>query len=186
MEQFANKIALSIRNNKPDMSEEDFLTTRFGLECILNETIKTIIFLVIFSWLSVTKYFLVSLIYFILLRSIAGGFHADSFWSCFITSAITMTICISVGCFFPLPVFIRYILFIISFSLIIIYAPVDHPNKPIISPIRRKRYKYLSILNISILFALSFILEAHLASTAVVALFLEAFSLPAGMLTKRS
>ncbi len=88
-------------------------------------------------------------------RHNAGGGHSDSPWRC---AAVTMIV-------FPLlalaayevsswpPLFMNLmsmLSILIGFALIQLYAPVDSPQAPIISPLRRKRLKMwaLSIMSI--------------------------------------
>ena len=79
----------------------------------------------------------------------------------------------------------RIFLQLASIVLAWVFAPVDHPNKPIISIVRKKRLKYLSVIVFISLACITFLLEERLAATAVVILFLEALSLPVGQIMKR-
>lgn len=89
-------------------------------------------------------------------RHNAGGGHSESPWRC---ALVTMTV-------FPLLALaashvsmwdslylnmISLISITVGFALILMYAPVDTPKSPIISPIRRKRLKHLALIIMGIL-----------------------------------
>jgi len=84
-------------------------------------------------------------------RHNAGGGHSESPWRC---ALVTMTV-------FPLLALaashvsmwdslylnmISLISITVGFALLLMYAPVDTPKSPIISPIRRQRLKHLALI----------------------------------------
>jgi accessory gene regulator B len=77
------------------------------------------------------------------------------------------------------------ILLTVSAILVWMFAPVDHPNKPIINPNRRKYLKYLSAAVFVILASFTFIMGERFAATAVAILFMEALLLFAGHFAQR-
>jgi accessory gene regulator B len=185
MEKLAEKIKNAICKENPVYTEEQAETIKYGLECVLNETTKTIIYLIFFAILSLTGYYLVALVFFWFTRMFAGGFHANTYVECFIITFLIISIGIFTGSQLGLPVQIKITLLLISIILTFIFAPVDHPNKPIISTKRRIRLKYMSVFTFILLSAATFLLEEHYAATAAITLFLEALSLPAGYMVKR-
>lgn len=185
MEKLAEKIKNIICRNNPDLTMEQGETIKFGLECILNEVSKTVIYLIIFSSLSLTVHFLIAMVFFCVPRLFAGGYHARTFLECFFVTFIIMSIGIFTGSQFGVPFAGRIFLLLTSISLAWVFAPVDHPNKPIISIARRKRFKYLSVAVFIFLACITFLLEERLAATAVMILFVEALLLPVGQITKR-
>ena len=185
MEKLAEKIKNAICRNNPDLTTEQGETIKFGLECVLNETFKTLIYLIIFSLLSLTGHFLIAMVFFCVSRLFAGGYHAETFLVCFFVTFIILSIGIVIGSQFGVPLAARILILLTSIALAWIFAPVDHPNKPIISIVRRKRFKYLSVIVFISLAFITFLLEERLAATAVVILFLEALSLPVGQIAKR-
>ena len=89
-------------------------------------------------------------------RHNAGGGHSESPWRC---ALITMMV-------FPLlalaasyvsgwdPLYLNLISLLsitVGFTLLLMYAPVDSPKSPIISPIRRKRLKHLALTIMGVL-----------------------------------
>lgn len=185
MEKLAEKIKNAICKNNPSLTIEHAETIKFGLECTLNEVSKIIVYFIIFAFFSLTGYYLVALAFFCVTRIFAGGYHSETYLMCFIVSFSILSVGILTGSQFGLPFAARIFLLLASIVLAGIFAPVDHPNKPIVSIERRKRFKYLSVAVFIILAGFTFMLEAGLAATAVMIMFLEALSLPVGQITKR-
>ena len=179
MEKLAQKITNVIQREKSDLTELQIKTIKFGLECLLGELTKFVIYLLIFSVFSLTKPFLIAFIFFCSIRVIAGGYHENTYWKCFFTSLYIFIAIIAIGIYVPLYWWIRVAMLIVSILLAFIYAPVDHPNKPIISEDRRKRFKIISICMFTSMGIVSFLLP-HYAGIAITAIFLEAVSLPVG------
>ena len=185
MEKLAEKIKNAICNNNPGLTIQQAETIKFGLECTLSEVSKIVAYFIIFAVFSLTGYYFVALAFFCITRIFAGGYHADTYLMCFIVSFSILTIGILTGSQFGLPITARIFFLLVSIILVWIFAPVDHPNKPIISMERRKRFKYLSVAVFIILAGFTFMLETGLAATAVMILLLEALSLPVGQIAKR-
>lgn len=72
------------------------------------------------------------LLFFSLLRSYAGGWHADSFRRCFLTTIAFYGCCLLLHFYLPQASWDWVILALSLMSIFIIFrwAPVDHPNKP--------------------------------------------------------
>ncbi|WP_372998879.1 accessory gene regulator ArgB-like protein [Lutispora sp.] len=67
------------------------------------------------------------------LRINAGGFHLDTYFKCFVVTSASMMLCIWIGSTIPLSL-IPYIItccLVITTLLILLYAPVDNPNRPL-------------------------------------------------------
>ncbi len=92
---------------------------------------------------------------------------------------------ILIGKQIPLSILVKIVVILISVMIMWIYAPVDHPNKPIISIKRRQGFKILSIIAVIVLGGVSFLLPTQLGTTAVMALLIEAITLPVGKYTNR-
>lgn len=185
MEKLAQNLTNFIQLNNPSLSDLQIKKIKFGLECFIGELTKFIMYLVLFSIFSLTKYFLLAALFFCVLRTLAGGFHEETYWRCFFTSLFIFTAIVWTGSRIYLTLPIRLVLIMLTMLLIWIYAPVDHPNKPIISMQRRTRFKYLSLLVAAIFIAISFFLPQKYATVATLALLCEAISLPIGEFSKR-
>lgn len=101
----------------------------YGLEVSIEKLI-TYSFLLLLA--IVLKIFIPSvlfILFFVVLRGYAGGFHASTYWGCFIS-----TIVLYLGCSqLMAPLFIAHSYFVIptilvSFMIILLLAPMNHPN----------------------------------------------------------
>ncbi len=178
-------ITEAIQKENPNLRELQLKTIKFGLESLLGQILKIFIYLAIFGAFSLTKDYIITALFFCSLRLLAGGYHAETYWGCFTVTLIMFVGAIAVGIQLPLNILTKIILIFISVLLMMFYAPVDHPNKPIISTKRRQRFKILSIIGVIVLGGISFLLPAHLGTTAVVAILFEAITLPIGKYTNR-
>lgn len=185
MEKFAQKITMSIQRSHPRFSELDIRIIKFGLECILGEGSKFLIYLIFFSFFSLAKEYLIAFLFFALTRFAAGGYHEKTYWRCFITSFLIFSSILGIAIYIPLHFWLRIFISILSVVLMVVYAPVDHPNKPILSEHRRRKFKKLSICITTLFSGISFLLPGYYAEIVLIAVFLEALSLPAGAYMKR-
>lgn len=185
MEKLAEKIKNTICKNNPGLTIQQSETIKFGLECILNEVSKIMVYFAIFALLSLTGHYLIALVFFCIPRIFAGGYHAETYLMCFLVTLFILSVGIVTGSQFGLSIAVRVFMLFIAIILAWLFAPVDHPNKPIISVERRERFKYLSATVFIIFACITFFLEERYAATAVMILFLEALSLPVGEIMKR-
>ena len=72
------------------------------------------------------------LLFFTFLRSYAGGWHANSFFHCFLITSSLYASCTLFHFYLPEAYWSLAIYVLLALSLLItfIWAPVDHPNKP--------------------------------------------------------
>lgn len=155
---------------------------KYGLECILSESSKFLLYLVIFSLFSLTLEFIIATLFFSLFRIFSGGFHQSTYFSCLTTSFIILSTIILIPIIIEFTSLIISTLIIITIILTFLYSPVDHPNKPIKSIKRRKQIKAFSILILFLLIFISLLLNYNLSNIAVSALFIQSITLPLGKL----
>ena len=184
MDKIAEYMTMHIKDNVPGLTDLQLIKIKFGLECLFSEASKTIIYLLIFSFFSYSLEFITILVCFAVTRSFAGGYHEETYWRCFTTTLIIFAVCLYIGISFDMARLVKIILLLVSVLLAYIYAPVDHPNKPIISIDRRKRLKHLSVIIIIILGLISFILPDKYSNLAIITILAEALSLIPGYLKK--
>jgi accessory gene regulator B len=107
---------------------------RYGLEMFIFKAIFMIISLFIAILISEQINFIIYMLFFIPLRSLAGGYHAPTRLLCFIESmAMVLIVCITAK-FFTMSsslAIIFYILAIPSILYILIKSPVEDKNKPL-------------------------------------------------------
>ncbi|NLM44779.1 MAG: accessory gene regulator B family protein [Clostridiales bacterium] len=185
MDNIANWLTTHIKNNVPGLTHLQLIKIKFGIQCLLCEASKIIIYLVIFSFLSLTKEFIISLLFFAVIRGFAGGYHEDTYWRCFTTSFLILLSSIYLGMYLNLTMLAKSAILFASMGLVYLLAPVDHPNKPILSHERRKRLKYLSIIAVLVLGTVALSLPDIYSNVAVIAIFAESLSLLAGCIKKK-
>lgn len=186
MEALAKRFTHLIYKNNSELDNIQLKKIEYGLICILEEISKTILYFAIFGFFSSIRYFIVAMLFFGSLRVIAGGYHSKGYWSCFFTTLGIFVISIYIGRNIHLTNLLQGIMGTIALGLFILFAPVDHPNKPILSDVRRKKIKILSILFLFIAIAITFFMPEKYSITARVVIFIEAISLPFGKMTGRS
>lgn len=180
MKKIAKKLTNIIYENNSSLTNIELKKIEFGLECFLSEISKILIYLVVFSILSLTKYFVLALLSFTILRSTAGGYHDNTYLQCLINSFILMCIIIMCGTKLTLSAYVKGIIILLSIVLIIIYAPVDHYNKPIISESRRNRLKIISLCIFILLAGISIFLRGSAGKVILFSIFVESITLPLG------
>lgn len=117
----------------------------YGFELLLSSTIYFLIFLgIAFFTKSVFASFFFWLGLFIV-RKVAGGHHAGSYRKCHLLFAANHIAFVILLKLFPISLYYISIIVILLFSLlsILLFAPVDHKNKPFIKT-EYKRFKRFS------------------------------------------
>lgn len=180
MGKLAKKLAVAIQRNNPNLTEIEIKKIQFGLECFFSESSKIIIYFIVFYLLSLTSYFIIGVIFFAVLRAAAGGYHEDTYFRCLFSSFVIFAVIVYSGANLTLSLYYKLAIELISILLVWIYAPVDHPNKPIISNDRRKSLKYISMFVFVLLAIIGLLIGGKLGNTAIMALFLESITLPMG------
>ena len=152
---FSKKLAaITIKKSCNEENKINILT--YGYELIFSQVISILLFLLIgiilgFGW--ETCLFLVS---FVCLRIFCGGFHANSYYGCFISSMIITFLVVGVGCIVG-----KYqiswpaiILMVISSLILVFRGPFINPKHPLslvrIHVNRKKAYCVIIIEDISI------------------------------------
>ncbi len=77
-----------------------------------------------------------------LLRKYAGGYHAGRFITCYISSCLTVFICVMLS-FLPYAQISSLVLILISFPVAFSLAPVGHSAKPL-EECEKRRYRKLT------------------------------------------
>lgn len=115
---------------------------QYGFESLLSHIAYIIVF---FTLAVITQTFICSLLFgiaFFATRSIAGGYHAATYSVCHLLSLLNQVLFILLIIFLPEeyhPV-ASVVAILMSSGLLLILAPIDHPNKPFIKT-ERKRFR---------------------------------------------
>ena len=143
-----NKGAVRLANRlltKGIISEDYFDIYVYGFELLISSILSTSIILLIGIILGKILQTIAFLITFSLLRSFTGGYHANSYWFC---SVVTLSIFGSALLFSELVninLFAYMILAVIGFTLLLIFAPIENPNKNL-TLIQKRKFKIISLI----------------------------------------
>lgn len=180
LNKIANTITEKICYYNPRFTDREKKLISFGMECALSEVSKVIIYFIVFLAFSLQEYFFVAMVVFYIARAFAGGYHSETYLQCLITTFTIFLIIITFGRYVELNMLMKITLLAISLVLTMIFAPVDHPNKPILNKKRRFILKALSVLFIMFVGVLAMFLNSRLSGTVVYAYSVEAILLPIG------
>ncbi len=175
-----NTLLSKIKKYNPELNEAQISSRKFGLEILINELSKVIIYLIIFSIISQTGYYLLSLCIYSSIRLATGGYHAKSYLGCLIVSFIIFSAAVLSGRYITLIMPIKAALLLVSLNITAIYAPVEHKNITQKNRRRRKTFKWLSLLLVIFWSCFSFLLPGGWGVTAIATIFFEALMQPVG------
>lgn len=173
-EKFLNYSINKIKINYPNYSEEKLEEISYGLEAIYLTLTKTIIIFIVAIILHIFKEMFILMILYNILRTTAFGMHAKKSWHCLI---ISTTMFIGGALFIKyvdINIYIKFIISLISYIFMIIYAPADTYKRPLINKKKRKIYKILSIIISTIYIILIVIFRSTIISTYLMLGLLEA------------
>jgi len=177
------RVSLYLTNQITDSKEYttlEVIKIKYGLQCILSELSKFIIYLLLFNFFSLAKEFIIATLFFSILRILTGGFHQKTYFGCLITSFVILLLIIKIPSIIHIEYISKITLILLAYTLIIIFAPIDHPNKPISSLKRRKQLKVVSIFLYSFLLLIVGNLPNTFSNIGIVALFIQSLTLPLG------
>lgn len=135
-------------------SKQDIYT--YGFEVLISTLFYLLIFLLVAL---VTNTVLCSIVFavgFFIVRSIAGGYHADTYAKCHLLSLANQVLFVILIKAIPNEFYnvVALILLLISAIMILILAPIAHPNKPFIKT-ERARFRLYSCLHSTILIVIA-------------------------------
>ncbi len=130
----------------------------YGFEILISTMAYAVIFILISL---VTKTLFASVMFFAsfcVVRTIGGGYHANTYLKCHIISATNHLLFVFLYSVIPQSFSKQAIIIMLGISAVIMFvlAPVEHPNKPFIKS-ERKRFRQLSLLYSTVLIALSIV-----------------------------
>jgi len=146
---FSRKWARFLATNTGLSPEKEIIIT-YGIEVVVINLGNILFTLLLGFILGVLPETAVSLATVALFRHTAGGAHSNSPWRCAIVTIILFPFLGLLAVFLSGLNHIFYgvitaLAVLIALSVIIVLAPVDTPAAPIISPVRRRRLKILSL-----------------------------------------
>ena len=167
-------ICLQFIKNNTSLSDEETEKIYYGLQVIMLDISKSIILLGTAFFLGIIKYTLIAFLVFAILRSFASGVHANSTLQCIIVNYILFPGNVYLSLYLPLNTAAQSIIFLISLTLVFLYAPGDTEERPLVSKKLRKQLKLKSLLIVVIFFILIFIIESRIYTNLITYGILEA------------
>jgi len=134
------------------ISIEDKDVYYYGLQLIVSTIIKGMGLMIMALLFDKAIEALIFIAAFGILRINAGGFHLDTYFKCFIVTSASMMLCIWLGSVIPLSLVPYIIISTLAITALIIirYAPVDNPNRPL-NANEHKKFRIRSIYTIMIM-----------------------------------
>lgn len=154
-------------------SEYDLEKIYYGIQVIIINLFKLVILLTTAYFLGIFKYTFIAFMVFATLRCFASGVHANSSLQCILCNYILFlgNVYLSINISYSL--LVGTIVFTMSFISMLLYAPADTEDRPIISKKLRKGLKFKSIIVIVIFYAISLLIENGIYSNLILFAILE-------------
>lgn len=144
-EKLSEKCTGFIKDNT-NKTETELEKIQYGIHVILINIFKLLLLFITAYFLGILNYTIVAYLSFATLRSFANGIHANSSIKCIITNYIIFFGNVYLSLNFSLNKIYVASIFIISLILIILYAPADTEERPLMSKNLRGKLKIKSIL----------------------------------------
>lgn len=124
----------------------------YGFQILYGSINKGLLLLLVGLALHILPEILITTLTFASLRVFVGGLHFDSYTRCAWTSLGTLTLFGLLSALTNYNPIINLIVFSTLFVIILIYAPVEHPNRPL-NEKEKIKFKYIAFFILFILFA---------------------------------
>ena len=171
---FINNSMSLIKKYYPDYSDVRLEELKYGLLGLYLLISKSIIIFGIALFLGIFKELLIFTIIYNILRAPSFGMHASKSWICLVASTTIFIFSTYLSVNVLIPINVKIILGIIGTILIFENSPADTKKRPIVSPRRRKIYKYISTV-IAIFFTIASIIisDNFLSNSFILALLIQ-------------
>jgi accessory gene regulator B len=134
---------------------KDRETVRFGVEFFLSTFLNVGVVIGVAWWLGATPYVVVALITCSSLRLISGGAHSSTYLRCLALGTVILVgiakLAPMIG-MVPQALLFALVAFTAGEGYFVVYkwVPADTPAKPIVSPVKKARYRRLSYIFIAV------------------------------------
>lgn len=125
------------------VKQEEIEIYKFGLECYILKILHYTTYCLVALICGRLYEFLIFIVSYIMLRKYAGGFHANTRAGCLLISNVALLGILIIGERIQNSVFL-FLISILSVVVIILFAPVDNPNR-ILSSQEREKFKRCTI-----------------------------------------
>ena len=171
----SNKCLNFIKNNT-SISEEDLEKIYYGIQVILLNMSKLILLFTTAYLLGILKYTVIAFIVFAILRTFASGVHANSTLQCIIINFILFLGNVYLSLNLSINIIVQSIIFTISFILILLYAPGDTEERPLVSKKLRRDLKIKSLVVVIIFYIIILLIKSNVYANLITYSILEAYA----------
>ena len=144
---FLNNSMREIKSKFPEYDDNKLDEIEYGLEAIYIVLTKTIVIFALAIILNIFKEVFFTLLFYNLLRTTAFGMHAKKSSHCYILSCVFFLGGGFICKYIDINLYFKLIAGIIAFIFLILYAPADTYNRPLINRKKRIIYKTITIIN---------------------------------------
>ncbi len=154
MNRVVRRLAASIEAARPSANEQERQALAYGLSVLWNDLTKLPLLLLAFSILFSFREALTVMAFWSILRIWMGGYHSRTWLGCFLSACCSYLASLFLARWLHPSPWQQVLLLAAGLLLVMMLAPVDHPNKPIRSAGRRNRMRWTA----SIAFAVESVL----------------------------
>lgn len=156
-EVFLNHTMNFIANNKGSLTEEEKEKLAYGLEGLYMTITKMIIILLIAILLGFLKEFIITLVFFNIIRYPGFGFHASKSIDCLITSTLLILGLPYLFTTIEVGLIIKIILCVLSVITFIICAPADTWKRPLTNK-KKRIFRKVAACSLAVLYSVLIII----------------------------
>lgn len=161
---FLNNSIKLIKKKYPEFDEDKLEQIEYGLEAIYIVLTKTVVIFAIAFLIDIFKQVFLTLLFYNLLRFTAFGMHAKKSSHCYILSSLFFLGGGLICKYADIGLYCKIGFGVIAFIFLILYAPADTYNRPLINAKKRKIYKIITIINGFLYFTLMIIFRNYAIS----------------------
>jgi len=158
---------LDFIKDNTSISEENLEKIHYGIQVILLTITKDILLLTTAYLLGVLKYTIIAVMIFGLLRTFTSGVHSNSTFQCIIYCYTFFLGNVYLSLNLSLNTILKSIIFAISFILILLYAPGDTEERPLVSKKIRRNLKIKSAILVIIFYITILFIENNVYSNLI-------------------
>jgi len=139
----------------------------YGFQIIIGGINKFLLLIISGLLLNILPQLLLTTISFASLRIFTGGLHYDSYTKCSYVSLLSFTLIALLSKYINLNQFISMLIFLSVLFLILIYAPIEHPNKPI-KENKKIKFKIIALFVLNILVIINLFTNNTIISNSII------------------
>lgn len=161
--EISKRISLSLLNRNI-IKDELVEVYVYGTELFLSFILTSTVILILGSFMNMLVETLIFMTLFIGIRRTVGGFHANSYFKCFICTVAAYSIIMLLSKYCTLSPFISLITTIVGSAIIAVWGPVENVHKKI-SEEKKQKFRIVGIIEYALAGTFQYILslfEIHL------------------------